>query len=59
MNETSFQIIMDGVSALNIEGPIPGNLLGPIFVGGVERWTPEIKDDLSSDQSFYGCFEVR
>ena len=35
-----------------------GNLHGPLYVGGVNRWTPEILDDIQSDTYFLGCIQV-
>ena len=58
INETGFFISLNRTLVIDIPGPLPAHLSGPLFVGGVEAWSPAIKDDLSSDQMFFGCFEV-
>ena len=58
VNETGVLISMNSTSVIQVLGPPPAHLSGPLYLGGVENWTPAIKDDLSTDQSFYGCFEV-
>ena len=58
INETAFYISVDRATVIEFPGSVPAHLSGPLFVGSVEYWTPEVKDDLWSDRSFYGCFEV-
>lgn len=58
LNGTDFRISLDVTSNIEVRTRLSSFLSGPLFVGGVEHWTPEVKDDLSSDQSFSGCFEV-
>ena len=58
INETGFLISVNRTSVIELPGALPAHLSGPLFLGGVDSWTPAIKDDLSSDQSFYGCLEV-
>ena len=58
LNQTKLSVKLDSEPYIHVTWTISNRFTGPLFVGGVEVWTPEIKSDTLCDSTFYGCFEV-
>ena len=57
-NGRIMELKLNAGSSMRMTRSISTRLGGPLFIGGVQAWTPEVLDDLSSDTHFLGCLEV-
>ena len=58
LNQTKLSVKLDLEPIVHVTWTNSNRFAGPLFVGGVGVWTPEVKSDTLSDSNFYGCFEV-